>query len=105
MREHVERLIEEHGIVYRPVEDFRPSRWFPWSGGEKPVVQFVAVWSALTYALALHELGHALGRHSDHVDDIVRERDAWEWARDNAVVWTAKMEWLAAMCMRRATKK
>jgi hypothetical protein len=105
MREHVERVIEENKITYRPVERIQQSRCSPWRAGERPVVQFVPVWSALTYAVALHELGHALGRHVNHVDDIVRERDAWDWARANAIAWTPKMERLAAMCMRRANKK
>src|SRR5262245_46798119 len=90
MREHVERTIREHGIIFRPIKDIRQSRCFPWSGGAKPVVQFVPVRGQVTYAIALHELGHALARQVNHPDDIVRERGAWEWARDNAIVWTAK---------------
>jgi hypothetical protein len=105
MREHVERLIEEHGIVYRPIKGIRQSRCFPWSGSEKPVVQFVPVRCQRTYAVALHELGHARGAKQWHVDDVVRERDAWDWARDNAIIWTPAMERLAAACMRRATAK
>src|SRR5262249_1934558 len=105
MREHVERVIEENKITYRPVERIRKSKCFPCKPGDRPVVQFVPAWSEITYAVALHELGHVFGRHSDHVDDIVRERDAWDWARDNAVVWSPKMERLASLCMRRANKK
>jgi hypothetical protein len=105
MREHVEGIIKEHGIVYRPIKDVRQSRCFPWRAGEKPVVQFPIVRSARVYAIALHELGHALGRQVDHPDDIGREQDAWEWARDNAIVWTPEMERLEAACMRRATMR
>lgn len=104
MREHVERLVKEHKIVLRHVKRIDQSRCFPWNGAP-PVVQFPPVWSEITYAVALHELGHALGRQANHRDDIVREGDAWEWARANAVVWTAKMERLAAACMRRDTAR
>src|SRR5262249_46450245 len=89
----------------RSVNYIRQSRCLPWSGGEAPIVMFPVVRSVITYAVAMHELGHVLGQQVNHPDDIVRERDAWEWARDNAVVWTAKMERLAAACMRRATEK
>jgi hypothetical protein len=103
MRDHVARLIGYHEIVYQPVERIRQSKCFPWSRGEKPVVQFPPVWSEITYAVALHELGHALGRQANHVDEIVREQDAWDWARTHAITWTPKMERLAAACMRRNT--
>jgi hypothetical protein len=105
MREHVERIIKEHGITYRPVKDIHQSRCFPWRVGERPVVQFPVVTSTRLYAVGLHELGHALGAKQYHVDDIVRERDAWEWARGNALVWTPEMERIAAAHMRRATER
>src|SRR5262249_32121827 len=48
--------------------------------------------SAITYAVALHELGHYLGEHTNHPDRIVRERAAWRWARASALTWTTGME-------------
>jgi hypothetical protein len=105
MRDHVERIIRENGIVFRGIKDIRESRCFPWGNGVVPVVQFVPVRCQRTYAIALHELGHALGAKQYHVDEIVRERDAWDWARANAIVWTPAMERLAAASMRRSTER
>jgi hypothetical protein len=100
MREHVERLVREHGITVRHVKRKEQSRCFPWNG-TPPVMQFPPVRSAITYAVALHELGHYLGGHVNHPDTSVRELAAWKWARANAVTWTAAMERLATTYERR----
>jgi hypothetical protein len=47
--------------------------------------------SAISYATALHEIGHDRGRHQSSCDQMVRERWAWEWARRNALDWTPAM--------------
>jgi hypothetical protein len=52
--------------------------------------------SVVTYAVALHEIGHLRGRHQKSRHCIVRERWAWEWAKRNALVWTPRMERNAA---------
>ncbi len=50
--------------------------------------------SEITYAVALHEIGHILGRHpSVRID---KEVAAWEWARKNALVWTPVMTGVAS---------
>lgn len=73
----------------------------------------------ISYAVALHELGHAytfeaLGnsyierinklrteylmypRNLNPMDPIAQdERNAWEWAKRNALLWTPSMEWVA----------
>ena len=46
--------------------------------------------SPVTYAIALHELGHVLGQQSGRCIDT--ELQAWEWARAHAVVWVRRME-------------
>lgn len=48
--------------------------------------------SAGSYAVALHEIGHVLGRHQGSAHLLVRERWAWQWARKNAMAWTPAME-------------
>lgn len=55
-------------------------------------IHIAPIKSTISYATALHEIGHILGRHqlSKHV--LVRERWAWEWARTNARCWTPAME-------------
>jgi hypothetical protein len=46
----------------------------------------------------LHEIGHI---RNGRVDDIlIEERRAWEWARDNALVWTPTMQREADVSMR-----
>lgn len=60
----------------------------------------------LTYAAALHELGHAIsptgqlrgtldptGKELDNGNLLLDEESAaWDWARHNALTWTKKME-------------
>jgi hypothetical protein len=48
--------------------------------------------SLLSYATALHEIGHHRGHHQNSRRVMVRERWAWHWARRNALVWTPTME-------------
>jgi hypothetical protein len=49
--------------------------------------------SVVSYAVALHEVGHMKSRSRN---EMVRERAAWQWAKDNALVWTPQMERRAA---------
>ena len=51
--------------------------------------------SANSYAVALHEIGHLLGRYQQSKSTMVREKWAWQWARENARVWTSGMEQFA----------
>ena len=48
--------------------------------------------SALSYAVALHEIGHWKGSRQNSRSVMVRERAAWQWARENALIWTDAME-------------
>lgn len=47
--------------------------------------------TAITYAVAMHELGHILGPRQSGVR-LDQEVGAWEWAHDNALEWTDAME-------------
>ena len=42
----------------------------------------------LSYATAMHEIGHILGRYQNSRRVMVRESWAWVWARRNALMWT-----------------
>jgi hypothetical protein len=55
--------------------------------------------SVKSYATALHEIGHILGRHQLSEVILVRERWAWEWARRNAHSWTPAMERYSEWCL------
>jgi hypothetical protein len=85
--EHIERLATEHGIridtrIERPIDAFA----VPWA----PTICITPLRSAVGYATALHEIGHiVLGVAGE---DVFDERAAWEWARQNALVWTPAME-------------
>jgi Phage integrase family len=65
------------------------------SGQAKAIIENVfipPIRSELSYATALHEIGHIFGRYQRSRSVMVRERWAWEWARANALVWTPRME-------------
>lgn len=47
--------------------------------------------SAITYSVALHEIGHILGPRQSGTR-LDKEVGAWEWARANAIEWTDAME-------------
>ena len=60
---------------------------------ETPVIK-----STLSYATAMHELGHVLG--SGQTGALMRaERGAWSWAKKNALVWTPAMSRQADRCL------
>jgi antirestriction protein ArdC len=60
--------------------------------GELLEVHILPVQGQESYAIALHELGHIFGRYQRSARVIVRERWAWRWARENALMWTPAME-------------
>lgn len=47
--------------------------------------------SAITYAVALHELGHVLGPWQSQ-PRLYKEAGAWRWALENAMIWSAPMQ-------------
>jgi len=55
--------------------------------------------SVKSYATALHEIGHILGRHQLSEVILVRERWAWEWAKRNALRWTPVMQRYSEWCL------
>jgi hypothetical protein len=69
---------------------------------EHGTIRIPPIRTEAAYAVALHEIGHIRCHHSDNLDvvgaeDLVREvlaceRRAWEWAGDNALIWTPTME-------------
>jgi hypothetical protein len=95
MVDHVASLCRSHEIaIYwcsRPEKSYsiRPA-------GE---IFIAPIKSVITYATALHEIGHISGRHQDSHRCMVRERWAWDWAKRNAVVWTPTMARRAAKAL------
>lgn len=77
------------------VERMKTCRGRAWRKSRK--VRIPEVKSAITYALALHELGHVIGRQSGRRLD--QDVQAWEWARRAALEWRKPMKRYAAKCI------
>jgi hypothetical protein len=88
MQQHVDKLCERHEIHVWWRRDHRGG----YAAREHNFVSIPPIKSAITYAIALHEIGHLLGRHQRSRSRLVRERWAWAWARRNAIKWTPAME-------------
>lgn len=55
--------------------------------------------SAVTYAIALHEIGHIMGKRQSGVR-LDAEVGAWEWAMANALQWDDTMNATMKRCLR-----
>jgi hypothetical protein len=85
MRRHVETICRDEGIRVLPhSRGGRASR-------EHRIIAIRPVKSAITYAVALHELGHVLGPWQSQ-PRLHAEAGAWKWAKEVAHVWTPVME-------------
>jgi dUTP pyrophosphatase len=93
MRRHIEALLKRLGPNVTVVWIAWPDRARIVSDGDGATeVQIPRIRSDVTYAIALHELGHIFGqRQQPNYDKITHERWAWRWARENAIVWTPAM--------------
>jgi hypothetical protein len=94
MRRHVEKLLA--GLSR--ADDYVEVRWIDrptraHASLEAGVITVPRIRSAISYATALHEVGHFLGRHQRSRSRLVRERWAWVWARRNA---RESLDWYAA---------
>jgi len=88
MHAHIMGMIEEYGLIYTPVA--KPAQ-------AQAAIELQEVWiprvkSEISYASCLHEIGHIRGRYGWSKHKMVRERDAWRWAKAHALIWTARME-------------
>jgi hypothetical protein len=96
MRWHVEQLCRRYQLAwYRDVK--RPHRSYSLREAEE--IHTTPIRSAISYATALHEVGHCVGRHQQSRRVMVRERWAWQWARAHALFWTPAMERSAASAL------
>ncbi|MCC2654634.1 MAG: hypothetical protein K0Q60_4800 [Microvirga sp.] len=89
LRGHIERLAAEHDIVVY-AQARRPAQAYALRDAEE--IFIAPVRSHISYAVALHELGHFLGRYQTSRHTVVREQWAWNWARASALIWTPAME-------------
>jgi hypothetical protein len=97
LRRHVVDLCDKHGVtVYAWCRRLSQCHALTY----RDEISIVPVASRITYATALHEIGHLRGRHQRSSSTLVRERWAWEWARANALIWTPAMENSARKAMK-----
>lgn len=95
MRQHVMSIAEERGVQIEWRNNYRA-----WSVRGMDLVSIPAIKGPISYAVALHELGHCLGRYQASQSTVIRERWAWDWAKRNAIVWTPRMERYVQACLR-----
>jgi hypothetical protein len=89
MHRHVLDLCAKHGItIYAWCRRLSQCHALT----DRDEIRIVPIKSKISYASALHEIGHLRGRHQHSNSTLVRERWAWEWARTNALIWTPAME-------------
>jgi hypothetical protein len=79
MAEHVQALCGEHGVQAEYVEKLTCAS----ADRTSRCIRIRPVRSSKTYAEALHELGHVLGRNQS-APRLISEGAAWRWALDNA---------------------
>ena len=89
MDKHVQLIADENQIVIHCSLN-RLSRSYSIRVSEE--IYIAPIRSVLSYAVALHELGHQLGPHQSSLSVLVRERAAWRWAKRNALLWSPRMQ-------------
>jgi len=94
-RRHIDELVEHHEISVVAVRRMDDAYAMREADGGNDEIAIAPVRSAGSYPTALHEIGHILGRYQQSAVTMVRERWAWQWARDHAVAWTPTMERVA----------
>lgn len=68
-----------------------------WRRGRR--IKIRPVKTVITYAVALHEIGHILGQRQNGTC-LDKEVGAWEWAQANAIEWTDTMTAKMRSCLR-----
>jgi hypothetical protein len=91
MAEHITRLAQVHGVTVTS----HSTGGRAWRKTRRIAVRPVK--SDKTYAIALHELGHVLGRTGPRRLD--KEVFAWDWAYQHALIWTDTMDAERARCL------
>jgi hypothetical protein len=90
--QHVAKLCRENHIIVIEKIGSR-GRAFP----KRHTVRIPPVKTDVTYALALHEIGHILGEQPK--GRLAREAAAWRWAMDAAESWSAAMHGKMKHCL------
>jgi hypothetical protein len=92
--DHIAQICEANEIVCQFNDGKDPDA--AWGSYWAREIEVSPITDECSYATALHEIGHILGRYQLSEVILVRERWAWEWARRNALEWTPAMQRQAA---------
>jgi hypothetical protein len=99
MGAHIDRLIADLRVTQFYVADDLHVHWIDdreeamaITDADPVEIHLPRIRSVLDYATCLHELGHVSGRYQGSKSSKTRERWAWRYAREHALVWTAEME-------------
>jgi hypothetical protein len=87
MGAHIEELCEQNEIDIDFIQ--RPGR--ARAAAALQLIRIAPIRSAISYATALHEIGHVVGP-LQWAGVLKREEGAWRWAERNALVWTDWIE-------------
>ena len=104
MRQHIADVCAAHDIWARYDDNVREAYAIREAYGSANEIMVPPIKSPITYAVALHQIGHLLGRNQNSWLPMIRERWAWQWARVNALNWTDAMERYAARYLRAAVR-
>src|SRR5262249_5820985 len=89
LRQHVLDLCDQHNIsIYAWCRRLSECHALI----DRDEIRITPITSRISYAAALHEIGHLRGKHQRSSSTLVRERWAWEWARTNALIWSPHMQ-------------
>jgi hypothetical protein len=81
---HIQRLCDAHGVERRLGRRAIAYRRGP-AGRRRPGIRIPEILSQITYAVALHELGHLLGPGRSGTR-LEKEAAAWRWALAASIV-------------------
>jgi len=88
MRCHIADLLKDNDIRHRRTPSGTAGAWT----NAREVQNILPVKDEVSYATALHEIGHILLGDQQSRFLVVQERGAWDWAEQNALDWTPAME-------------
>jgi hypothetical protein len=86
---HVRQLAREHGITIEEKGGYAGRAY-----DRDRRIKITPVRGAVSYAMALHELGHLIadGASGRKNQRLVKEMRAWQWARKHAAIWSDRMD-------------
>jgi len=92
LMKHIEAICKDNNIIMKRHSGKRSRAFHNYKGSGRQKISVKRINSYLTYAVAMHELGHLLGPHQCSCDVLKRETGAWLWAMENCKVWMPCMK-------------